>query len=143
MQQAASGPGHIKVTGNAWSTELKPSSETRSGSVRIYRNGLWGGTEKTSDPRTTGKYTVTMTSYEYPDGRAHLWGLYTLTNARGTWKGPWYGVRAKDGSHYIFVDATGNGAFRGLRYRYVDTDKASGDAGSHTFDLNGWIEFVK
>jgi len=41
------------------------------------------------------------------------------------------------------VTATGAGAYKGLAYRYIETEPAASGADvTHTWDLNGWIKMA-
>lgn len=131
VQGAAGAPTsmHVKVTGKDFASQL--SLEPLPGRAGVSgRSEVWGGREETSDPRVSGRYGSAFGVWEYSDYRAHFTdGTYALTNARGQWKGTFYGVRGPDGSHYLFGTHEGRGAYRGLRYRTVVHDKASGTSG--------------
>jgi len=110
---------------------------------------LWGGlgtqpgTERTSDPRTTGKFRPGRYRAGYPGGRLYVYGAYALVSRLGTWTGRWYGV-TQDRRYIQFVDATGRGAFAGLRYRHVDTGTyPMSNPKTITLTVNGWIESIE
>ncbi len=123
---------HVKIVGKSRPLQVLPAM------------GLRAGTEKTSDPRTTGTYRGTMKLHRYSDGRMHFSGTYALENDQGTWEGDWYGIVTKDRRYIQFVDALGTGAFEGLRYRHVDTGMypRSGPK-TITLAVNGWIESIE
>jgi len=105
--------------------------------------GLRAGAEKTSDPRLSGGYRGTMTSYQIRTAHALLGGVHPRERARHL-EGEV--VRRRDAGPPVlqFVDAIGTCAFEGLRYRHVDTGRyPKSGAKTITLAVNGWIESVK
>jgi hypothetical protein len=142
---AAAAPAamHVKVTGKDFAAQLKSTPKTLpqgQGLVRLDRE-VWGGRQEASDPRASGRYRAAFDTWEYADGRAHFTDMsMSLTNAKGSWRGNSIGARTRDGSHFIRAVAYGQGAYRGLRYVAIFHDKASGTAGTHLLEVDGWIE---
>jgi hypothetical protein len=123
---------HVKITGSSAPAQVLPAM------------GLRAGVEKTSDPRTSGRYRGTMKLWKYRDGRMHFSGTYALTSDAGSWQGVWHGVVTSDRRYIQFVDALGTGAYKGLRYRHVDKGSYPKSAPKTIkLSVNGWIESVK
>lgn len=143
VQGAAGAPAamHVKVTGKDYASQLSVKSmPAPKGVVRLDRE-VWGGRQEASDPRVAGQYRSTFDTWEYVDGRAHFADMsFSLKNAKGSWAGASMGARSTDGSHFIRAIAYGQGMYRGLRYVAIFHDKASGTAGTHLLDIDGWIE---
>lgn len=122
---------HVNVTGSSTPIQVLPAA------------GVRAGTERTSDPRTTGKHRGTMKLWKYRDGRMHFSGRYELTSGAGSWKGEWYGIVTKDRRYIQFVDALGTDEYAGLRYRHVDTGVyPKSSPKTIKLSVNGWIESV-
>lgn len=143
VQRAAGAPAamHVKVTGkdSASQSSVKPLPEVTG--VLDRRHEVWGGRQDSSDARVSGRYRVAFDVWEYPDERVHFADMsMTLSGAKDSWRADSFGVNTRDGSHYIRALAYGQGAYRGLRYVAIVHDKASGSAGTHLFDVDGWIE---
>lgn len=123
---------HVKVIGSSAPAQVLPAM------------GLRAGAEKTTDPRTTGKYRGTMKLWRFQDGRMHFSGAYELTSGAGSWRGEWHGIVTRDRRYIQFVDALGTGEYAGLRYRHVDTGSYPKSAPKTVkLSVNGWIESVK
>jgi hypothetical protein len=133
-------PGHLKVIGKDYAAGLSQRALPRAGNaIRLHQ--VWGGRQEASDRRVSGRYRTEFVSWEYADGRVHFTDqTFTLTNPRGGFKGAAFGARCIDGSHFIRAVADGTGAYKGLRYVTVIHDRASGSAGSHLFEIDGWLD---
>ena len=145
VQGAAGAPAamHVKVTGRDYASQLSVKPLPDVPGVLDRRREVWGGRDEMSDPRVTGRYRSAFNTWEYSDGRAHFADMtFSLTNAKGAWKGSSIGVRGTDGSHFIRGVSYGAGHYQGLRYVVILYDKASGTAGTHLLDVDGWIERV-
>jgi hypothetical protein len=132
---------HVKVTGkdSASQSSVKPLPEVTG--VLDRRHEVWAGRQDSSDARVSGRYRVAFDVWEYRDESSHFADMsMTLSNAKGSWRADSFGVNTRDGSHLIRALAYGQGAYRGLRYVAIVHDKASGSAGTHLFDVDGWIE---
>jgi hypothetical protein len=143
VQGAAGAPVamHVKVTGKDYAAQqsVKPLPVPRGVSERRFE--AWGGRVEASDARVAGRYRSTFVTWEYSDGRAHFADMtFSLKNARGSWAGRSIGARSANGSHDIRAVSYGQGAYRGLRYVAIFHDRASGSAGTHLLDIDGWIE---
>lgn len=133
-------PYHVSVAGGEDAARARSGSVTGTGPVVQTRNSLWRGTDVASDARARGKWSVVLNEDQYPSGRIDFWGMHTLRNAKGSWKGPHFGIRDAAGSHYVSSANVGTGAHAGLTYWIMVIDYRSGTAAEHTFEVYGWIE---
>lgn len=137
----ATGAMHVKVTGKDYAGQLSAKSMPAPQGVVRLDHQVWGGRQEASDQRAAGRYRSTFDTWEYRDGRVHFADMtFSLKNAKGSWAGASIGARSTDGSHFIRAVAYGRGAYRGLRYVAIFHDKASGTAGTHLLDIDGWID---
>lgn len=124
--------------------ELQDSIQTQDGDILQSRDLVWQYQFHSTDPRLDGTFEQVINYDLRPDGSADMWGTGTLTNAGGTWEGPWTGVIARNGGiHYLLQTFTGTGGYEGLVYKSLTHTESGPEYSEPDLPLSvslGWIE---
>lgn len=97
------------------------------------RHGTFTETLTSSDPRVSGEFVGSwnMDHWSQQAGEALVqWGTARLTNAGGTWTGPYSGIYTSETGDMITRWCQGSGGYRGLTfYMWLVVPKATVDSG--------------
>jgi hypothetical protein len=111
-------PAYITGTVTFDGVNLAEATTTIEDGVNRHRGQSWGGlTVSASDPRLSGKLTVTWDEDQYPAaGDAGIvWGVTRIENDDGAWVGPMTGLDRPGedlGTNTVWL--VGEGAYQGL-----------------------------
>ncbi len=140
--------GAIAVTGTASAIPAGAGSSEEIDGVQHALGVTYQAVFDASDPRASGRGTMTMDASVYPNadpsaerGPELSWGTIRFENDEGAWDGGWaafgLGTAASGVSEFWF---TGEGAFEGhtLALRGI-SDLVIDEDGVMSFDFDGWI----